>query len=345
MTKTRLFVALLMMTAVMMANAKPALTLVNINGVELECRVLKGKIVLAIVPQEHNSDFLKGVFCGDSDELTKANVNITDWEDTPNYTAAIVTVDLKDADTQYYLVTYKPKGGIIDGALMLRKNDISITENTIEKVRMTPKEHEITLEKNVVTVSRNFESIVDTGNGGPRVSEEGKVTMRFDIDKSGRITRPADGVTQQSTWVVKPNMSIPGNRHDNIEVTESDNCRTIGMGLNVIKFYTQPASDEKIPEALEEILTLYYSYLMADEMLVKNEARKCVLALKDWQKRLIYRNPQPWLTWLSNNCNGKSMELLKKNLDSDEDFNSWFRNEVKNQGNKKLKKAWEKLLK
>lgn len=343
MNKTRLFIAVLMVAMVSIANAKPGLTFVKINGVNLECS--DKNCTSAYVPEEHNATFLKGVYCGNIFELTDANVHVTEWKESKNYTVALLVARVPDVNTYYYLVTYKPNGGIIDGALVLCKDDIKITENTIERTRMSPRDHEFTLEENSATVTRNFESFVETGNGGPRISEEGKISMRYDIDKSGNITRPDDGITKHSIWTVEPNRSIPGARHDNIEVRESNECRTIGMGWNVILFYTQPASYEKISELFEGKLALFNNYFNADDRAVKNEASKCLYSLKDWQKRLMYRNSDPWLIWLNNNQKSNSLELLKQNLADDEVFNDWFKKEVKMLGNNKLKQSWNKILK
>lgn len=341
----RFLFAVFMMLTTVVANAVPAEPRVTINGVELKCAVLKGRVAAAFVPAEHNTTFLKGVFCGDAYEMTKADVNVAEWEDTPNYTAAIVSVRLKDADGQYYLITYKPKGGIIDGALLLCENDIRFAENLIENMNLKPGKHEFALEKNAATVTRNFETIFNTGRGGPLITEEGSVTMRFDIDQSGNISRPDDGVTEKSLLIIKPNMSVPGQRHDNIETRNSDNCKSLGMGWNVIMFYTHPASDKNLAEYLNTKLEPVCNMAKEDDMSTRHEGEKDLLMFKNWQKRLMYRNTEPWLDWLSNNQNSNCMNVLKKNLAEDEAFNGWFRNEVKTLGNKKLKKAWDKLLK
>lgn len=345
MKKTSFLFALFMMLITVMANARPAQTFVTINGVELECMVLKGKVAAALVPQEHNTTFLKGVLCGDSYEMLKAEVYVAEWEETPNYTAAILSVSLKDADNQYYLVTYKPKGGIIDGALLLCKDDIRFAENLMEKMSLKPGEHVFALEKNAATVTRNFESLVDAGRGGVVVTEEGSVTMRFDIDKSGKISRPDDCVTEESLLIVKPDMSDPAKRHDNIETTNSDKCLSLGMGWNVIMFYTQPASNEKIAEYLNTKLIPIFDIVKSDDMSTRHEGEKDLQMLKDWQKRLIYRNSNPWLVWLNKNQKSNCMKVLKENLAEDMEFNRWFKKEVKMLGNSNLKHSWNKLLK
>lgn len=341
--KTRLFFTVLMIAMVAIANARPGRSFVNINGVNLECR--DKYCNSAIVPKEHNSTFLTGIYCGDSSELMDASVLVTDYKESANYTVAILYVGRQDADNQYYLVTYELKGGIIDGALLLCKDDIRFAENLIERSRMSPHDHEFALDENATTVTRNFESFVETGNGGPRVSEEGKVTMRYDIDKNGKISRPSDGITQHSIWTVEPNRSIPGARHDNIEVSESSECRTLGMGWNVISFYTQPASYEGIAESLDAKLVPCYNMINMNDMGTKNEGTKDLKMLKDWQKRLMYRNSDPWLVWLNKNQKSSCMQALKENLADDKAFNDWFRNEVKMISNKKLKQAWNKILK
>lgn len=341
----RFLFAVFMMLTTVVANAVPAEPRVTINGVELKCAVLKGRVAAAFVPAEHNTTFLKGVFCGDADEMTKAYVYLEEWKDAPNYTVAILSVGVKDADNQYYLVTYKPKGGIIDGALLLCENDIRFAENLIENMSLKPGKHEFALEKDSVTVTRNFETIINTGRGGPLITEEGSVTMRFDIDKSGIISRSDDGVTEKSLLTIKPNMSVPGQRHDNIETRNSDNCQTLGMGLNVIMFYTQPASYKNIAEYLSTKLTPVCNMATADDMSTKHEGEKDLMMLKNWQKRLMYRNSAPWLAWLNKNQKSNCMKVLKENLAEDEAFNDWLKKEVKKIGNSNLKQAWNKLLK
>ena len=80
-------------------------------------------------------------------------------------------------------------------------------------------------------------------------------------------------------------------------------------------------------------------------MSTKHEGEKDLMMLKNWQKRLMYRNSEPWLDWLNNNQNSNCMKVLKENLAEDDAFNGWFREELKTLSNKKLKKAWEKLIK
>ena len=65
----------------------------------------------------------------------------------------------------------------------------------------------------------------------------------------------------------------------------------------------------------------------------------------EWLQRLIYRNPQLWLSWLNDNQESLCMDSVMQTLDSDNEFKQWLQGEVKSLKDKKLRKAWQQKLK
>lgn len=330
---TKLTLCVLLMSMAVAMGARTPVEL-RINGVSIVCNSSN-----TVIPERMNESFLKGVYCGSINELEGKQVFISDVRYTDNYSIALLRVD-----GYFYSVTYKHEGGIIDGVLLLRKGDILIAKDDPDhpQIHMREKEPAITVEKNAVTVTRNFVSVVDTGRGGPSITEEGCITTKYAVDQLGKFSRDKD--SSHSKWTERENMSIPGRKFDNPngreKVSESNNCRTISNGWNVIKFFTSPASDESVIGHLEAILNS--SWCNASKKNDKVSQR--LDELWQWQKGMIYRNPGLWLSWFTNYYDSRALALFKDKLNSDESFANWLKTQVKNHRYKKERKAWEKLI-
>ena len=294
------------------------------------------------VPESMNEKFLKGVYCGTTSDFKDVEVFITQFKAFENYTSTVLEV-LGD----YYVVTYKPEGGIIDGALLLKKNDIEMAVDYTNPRgnRMRAKSPTIDLDLDKVSVTRNFLTQVNANEmGGPIITEDGSVTMVYAIDQTGKISAPT--TTEHSTWIEAENSSVPGNRGGKT-VSERNRCRTLGPGMNVISFYTQPLSKET--EATARRLETLLKEFDGMQSSAKTElevmgAVTCLVDLRSAQRGMILRNPKLWLTWLNKNPKSQSMEALTESLD-DEDFKRELLKEVKSLKNKKLRRAWLKRLK
>lgn len=315
----------------------------KINGVSLPF------VKDAVVPESMNEQFLKGVYCGSASDLKDAQIIITRFEYADNNTNPDICIALLKVDYDYYLATYKLKGGIIDGALLLKKDDIELgcDFSNSRGNMMDAQSPYITLDKGTVSVKRNFITHINAyDKGGPIMREDGSVTMIYSVDKNGKISLSMG--PQHSKFTVAENASVPGRStgRGGTEVTESDHCRTLGFGMNVIMFYVTPVSQENEETAnrLEVLLKQF------DEMMAKAKnhefkgAAKCMVELEMIQKGMVMRNPQLWLSWLDKNPKTKSMETLNKSLE-DEVFKAELLKEVKSLKDKKLRKAWEKRLK
>lgn len=334
MKKTYFLLAmmLLSLSATMSANSPIKL---KINGATLDF------VQEAVVPESMNEQFLKGVYCGLMSDI-KDKIIITDFKHSDNYTIALLLVG-----SDYYVATYKPKGGVIDGALLLKKNDIVMACDFMNPRgnRMNAKSPSISLEEDKVSVTRIFKTYVNAyDKGGPIITEEGSVTSVYDVDKSGKIAAPND--SQHSKWIVVENTSVPGNRGGK-DVIERDACRTLGPGIVVINLYKMPVSqeNEETPGRLENLF-IQFDGMKRD--VPKREMEQftiCIEALEKCQKGMILRNPKLWLDWLDKNPDSSSVKVLNKSLEEDKDFKAELLKEVKSLKDKKLRKAWENRLK
>ena len=332
-------VFLLAMMLLSLSATVSALTPIDlrINGIHLPF------IHDAVVPESMNEQFLEGMYCGPTSELKGKQLIITSFKYSDNYTIAVIHVE----GGYDYVVTYKPNGGVIDGALLLKKDDILLACNFLNPGgnQMYAQSPTIDLEESKVSVTRNFETYVNAyEKGGPVIIEEGSVTSVYDVDKSGKISA-ADG-SQHSKWIVKGNASVPGNRGGK-DVTEYDKCRSLGPGISVIYFYKNPVSQED-EKTLERLESLYIQFDGMERDVPKREADKftnCINELEKCQKGMTLRNPTLWLDWLNKNPDSRSMKVLNKSLEDDGNFKAELLKEVKSLKNKKLRKAWEKRLK
>lgn len=313
----------------------------EINGVTLAF------VQDAVVPESMNEQFLKGVYCGSTSDLKDAQIIITRFEYADNNTNPDICTAVLKVGYDYYLATYKLKGGIIDGALLLKRGDIELGcdfMNNGGDMMMNAQSPTITLDKGTVSVTRNFITYVNARKmGGPIIREDGSFTMLYSIDKTGKISRLMG--PQHSKWIVENNTSVPGKEFGR-DVTESDKCRTLGPGMNVISLYTTPVSQENEETAnrLEVLLKQF------DEMMARTKnngfegAVKCMVELEMSHKDMVMRNPKLWLSWLDKNPKTRSMESLNKSLE-DGGYKAELLKEVKSLKDKKLRKAWEKRLK
>lgn len=336
MRKTYFLLAMMLLS---LSATVSALTPINlrINGINLPF------IHDAVVPDSMNEQFLKGVYCGPTSELKDKQLIITSFKYSDNYTIAVISVE----GGYDYVVTYKPEGGVIDGALLLKKDDILLGCNFLNPRgdRMYVKPPTINLEESKVSVTRNFENYVNAyEKGGPIISEEGSVTTVYDVDKSGKISA-SDGY-EHSKWIVKGNAGVPGN-HGGKDVTESDNCRSLGPGMSVIYFYKNPVSqeDEKTLGRLENLYTQFDGMQRDTPKREMGALANCIDELEKCQKGMTLRNPKLWLNWLNKNPDSRCMAVLNKSLENDGNFKAELLKEVKSLKDKKLRKAWEKRLK
>lgn len=335
MKKTYLILAMMLLSLSATLSAMTPIML-KINGVELPF------IHDAVVPESMNEQFLKGVYVGTDADLKEEQITITDFKQCDKFTIAVLHVY-----DDYYAVTYRPAGGIIDGALLLKKDDIAMACDFLNPRgnRMTPESPTINIEENKVSVTRNFTTYVNAREkGGPIITEEGSVTLVYNVDSTGKMT-VGEG-SEHSKWTVKENASVPGSRGRVKESSESDNCRTLGLGMNIISLYTTPVSQEnkEIPARLEILYKQFNEILTHEKNIDAQIVAKCLSELEATQEGMILRNPQLWLEWLDKNSDTKCMEILKKSIE-DKDFKAGLQNAVKSLKDKKLRKAWEKRLK
>lgn len=334
MKKTYFLLAmmLLSLSATMSANSPIKL---KINGATLDF------VQEAVVPESMNEQFLKGVYCGLMSDI-KDKIIITDFKHSDNYTIALLLVG-----SDYYVATYKPKGGVIDGALLLKKNDIVMACDFMNPRgnRVNAKSPSISLEEDKVSVTRIFKTYVNAyDKGGPIITEEGSVTSVYDVDKSGKIAAPND--SQHSKWIVVENTSVPGNRGGK-DVIERDACRTLGPGIVVINLYKMPVSQEndETPGRLENLFKQFDGMKRDVPKREMEQFTSCIEELEKCQKGMILRNPKLWLDWLDKNSDSSSIKVLNKSLEEDKDFKAELLKEVKSLKDKKLLKAWENRLK
>ena len=339
MKKTYFLLGLMLLSLSATLSAMTPIEL-KINGVSLAF------VQDAVVPESMNEQFLKGVYCGSTSDLKDAQIIITRFEYADNNTNPDICTAVLKVGYDYYLATYKLKGGIIDGALLLKKDDIEFCCDFMNPGgnRMNADSPTISLEEKKVSVTRNYTTHVNALRmGGPIITEVGSFTTVYNVDNAGKIS-VGDG-SQHSKWIVENNTSVPGKKFGR-DVTESDKCRTVGPGMNIISLYTTPVSQEN-EETANRLEVLFKQF---DEMMAraKNQefesAAKCMVELEMAQMGMVLRNPQLWLSWLDKNPNTRSMETLNKSLE-DKDFKAELLKEVKSLKDKKLRKAWEKRLK
>ena len=108
-------------------------------------------------------------------------------------------------------MTCNQKQGILDGVLAVVTSDLNFAEGILpEGSEVYDKGASVKLDDKGFSVARNYETHIETGRGGPILSESGTWTKRYDIDSNGVITPNDAASTQYSRVVNRPNPSIPG---------------------------------------------------------------------------------------------------------------------------------------
>ena len=337
MNKTKFIVTMLLLVFYVVTVSAITPMWLKINGVTLDRFNDE-----SIVPKSMNEKFLKGVFIGMTSELADKQLFVTKFTQTDKYLLAILRVDKND----YYVVTYKLKGGIIDGAFLFREGDIVMGCDYMNPGgnKMNSKSSTVSLEEGQVSVTRKFTTNVNAyQKGGPILIEDGSWTKIYAVDKSGKISVEANRF--HSKWTERANMSVPGQRESKKE-TERDNCRSLGLGMNFLSLYTDPVNQEteESPKSFDNVLTQFQEMNKSSRSRNASDISDCYSYFVTHQKGLILRNPNVWLAWLDKNPESKSMEVLKPSL-TDNDFKAELLKEVKSLKDKKLRKAWEKRLK
>jgi hypothetical protein len=334
--------ALLMMTVAIGMNAMtPAEK--YINGVSLVTSE-DG----TVVPSSMNEDFLKGVYCGSLSDLKKEQIIITDMMDAGAYTCALMNVG-----DNVYCVTYKPKGGIIDGLLLLCKNDILLgyyikyPENKFEA--KTPvfilEENKITVKRKYSTIFNGYKIDVDaiSKKGGLYTIEDGTFTLKYVVDETGKIS---EGDKERESVETRVNYARACGGDGHMERMEKNtyggSCSTLGPGILLFYCYATPVSKED-PNELEMIFEMNQDF--NDRLFNHAVQRENQASPVDWLERMVYRNPQLWLSWLNEHPESLCISHIKQAIDFNDEFKLWLKGEVKKLKNKKVRKAWEALLK
>ena len=335
MKKTQLLLLILSLSLSFTSRANPIE--MNINGVKLD--FVQG----ATLPESMNEHLLKGVYCGLPSDLKDETLTVTDCKQTDKYTVAVF-----NADGDYYAVTYNTKGGIIDGLLLLKRDDIAMGCDFTNPRgnQMDALEPSLTLEPGMVSVTRNFVTHVNVlDNGGPIITEEGSVTSVFNIDTEGKFT--ASKGSQHSKMIIADNPSVPGSRGMK-NTSESDKCNTLfDSGMQILSFLSTPLSQEsnKTVTRLEELYNKFNVFLCAKKV-DHVSIIACLVELESLQKGMILRNPKLWLESLDNVTeDSRVMAALNNALSDDTDFKAELLKEVKALKDKKLRKVWEPRLK
>ncbi|MBR5117798.1 MAG: hypothetical protein IK100_04030 [Muribaculaceae bacterium] len=337
MKKSKVLLVMLLMSLAITATAMTPVEL-RINGVSL----VRGNDG-TLVPESMNEQFLKGVYIGTMRELADNQIFITDFEHADNYTIAVLKTG-----GDYYLGTYKLKGGIIDGAFLLHDGDIVMGcdySNTGDN-KMYSNSSTVMLEDGKVSVTRNFTTGVNVHQpGGPVLTEDGSWTKVYVVDESGKISVETNQF--YSKWTEADNMSVPGNRGEKT-ITESDKCRSLGLGMNFLSLYTEPVSQENedSPEIIDKTLGQFEAMLHNPRLRnAASDISNCFSFFASRQAGLVLRNPNVWLSWLEKKPESKSMEIVNNSLRTNQSFRTELLKELKSLKDKKLRKAWERRLK
>ena len=64
-----------------------------------------------------------------------------------------------------------------------------------------------------------------------------------------------------------------------------------------------------------------------------------------WQKRLVYRNPDQWLTWLYYNQESNALKVMAINLDNDEEFVNFVTEQADLVSDPNVRQWWQELMK
>jgi hypothetical protein len=306
----------------------------RING---ETMIVNGEGFVNI-PKSWNEKFLKGVYCDSPSRMKDADIVLAHFKQDDDYVVAQMLVD---DDT--YVITYKREGGIIDGALVLSKDDILFATDFMNPRgnKMVAKESEVSLNYNQFIITRHYITFVNYHElGGDVIKEDGSVILTYNIDPTGIITREAP--TYKASRIVEPNGSVPGDCGKKSTVTELDKPETLGPGLDVILCITTPISKQDNAGMMEAPIKYYQLVPMENsgnydpEDFIYKEVETCL-----WQERMMYRNPITWLDWLSKHPNSESMKAFS--IASDE-LKSWLKTKIKSVKNKKQRKDYQKVI-
>lgn len=301
------------------------------------------------VPQYAKRPLLKTIVCATSPSIASAKTSILEVKDCGNFIVALLEVaydknEERPSLTEKYVVTCNQKQGILDGVLAVVTSDLNFAEGILpEGSEVYDKGASVKLDDKGFSVARNYETHIETGRGGPILSESGTWTKRYDIDSNGVITPNDAASTQYSRVVNRPNPSIPGRRHDinDTKVNESDKCSTLGPGAMAINIYGGKRGNVKSIESLESLLkTAIDAKPSRDHYNSAQVFAQLKFYLTFWQKGLMCRDTELWLSWLKENNQSQLFDTLHENLKSDNAFCIWLKGEVKKQKDKKLRKWW-----
>ena len=341
-------IALLMITAASDAHAyMPVIARDTINGVAFEYLTGAYTQPRIILQPSQLSTFLTGVACASSDEFAQAQVEFSKWVKNPTFTTVLMYVKYEnnDRDGEYYLATYKKKGGLIDAVLLgisfdIRK--IACGDYLFPQMgyyHITDKGlGTLNIENDSVKVCRKFTTTYGVDKDSYTHIEEGEMTTTYYVDGSGKIKAK----TVKSA--LRANKNVIDEATGKMKITKHNDFSTLGAGLELIEIYSKPSSYELTPAEMQrlenELEKLDASPCMKDCETANVNFKKQKEIIERWQKCLIYQNPQKWLTWFYNNRSG-SLHMLKRNLNADDTFDKLI-SAVIDKVKTKTKRLWLK---
>lgn len=319
---------LVMMGCSLLANARPAICHLIINGDTIEYAVMpvpKYKPLIKLPPKD-NAKYLSGIVIASPREIATAEVEFTEWVDTPNYVVVLMDVNYEESghDTEKYVITYKHEPGIIDGAMVYRYYDL---RHALAQYKFPDMEYfhfktdtensGVTLDKHSFTSVRAFSTTMGPGKETEQ-GEYGTLTMEYGINAKGMITRM--GVRK---------LSKQGYRKDKDETTgiwkttDHNEFLTLGEGLKLLEAYSLPASSNEIYTKMEEALVAVKA-LKADKEIMGNE--KCAKMVEylnaeadQWVKNLVFRDPEKALKWMKKNKDSLLEETFKEGIEAEKE--------------------------
>lgn len=345
MKKLTLFFMAAFMTLMASAQVRPPVEHYKINGMNLEG--MNGKLALT---KESLPRLMQGVVCYPYFDRGEVRLEAKVLDNNPNYVMVLLKVEYLETKRamERYVATYEHDEGIIDAVLAVVEGDVSCLSAPFKYSNCDYRiwDRYATVERTATgfVVTRNYQTVIDFPDSF-RQTEEGKWTLPYTVDNNGKMTM------QKSLWysmtITKPRTHLPGEK-ERITRLESDECKTINTDFtSFITMYCRPLSVGNEPQAIEE------AYAIADAMLVRDDNEKMKTTFQNlknhttlWLERLMYRDPQQWLEWFHEN-HGKvhCSTALSDNLDSDADFASWLKQQVKELKNKEMRAWWEYRLK
>ena len=316
---------LVMMGCSFVANARPAIFHLFINGDTIEYAVMPAPNYKPLInlPAKDNAKYLSGIVMASPSEIATAKVQFTEWVSTLNYVVVLMDVDYEESghDTEKYVITYKHERGIIDGAMVYRYYDLRLALAqykfpNMETFYFRPDTESsgVTLDKHSFTSEQAFSTTMGSGDE-VEWGEYGKMTMEYGVNAKGMITRT----------VVKK-LSKQGYRKDKDEttgiwkMTDYNEFKTLGEGLKLVDAYTLPASSNDIFAKMEEALVAVKA-LKADNEIMGNE--KCAKMVEylnaeadQWVKNIVYRDPEKALKWMKKNKASQLEKTFKESIEA-----------------------------